>query len=98
MIDDEFENRYASFMIDALDFQDKVVLEVGFGNGWLINERWQQVKAMTAVEDSLELVDKAKERWTDTPVADKVTFIHGDMGILLLPEDAYDLVIFSHSY
>ena len=98
MIDDEFENRYASSMIDDLDFQDKVVLEVGFGNGWLINERWQEVRTMTAVENSLALVDKAKERWVDTPVADKVTFIHGDMGVLLLPENVYDIVIFSHSY
>jgi len=98
MIDDEFENRYASDLIDEIDFQAKVVLEVGFGNGWLINSKWQQVKAMIAVENSLELVDKARDRWADTPVADKVTFIHGDMGVLLLPEDAYDTVIFSHSY
>lgn len=98
MIDDEFENRYASSMIDEIDFQNKVVLEVGFGNGWLINERWKEVQAMTAVENSLELVDKAKERWADTPVADKVAFIHGDMGMLLLPENVYDIVVFSQSY
>jgi protein-L-isoaspartate O-methyltransferase len=98
VIDDEFENRYASSMLDELDFEDKRVLEVGFGNGWLINDKWQQVRAMTAVEDSLELVEKATDRWADTPVAEKVTFVHGDMGVLLLPEHAYDLVVFSHSY
>ena len=98
MIDDEFENRYASDLIDEIDFQGKVVLEAGFGNGWLINSKWQQVKAMTAVENSLEFVDKAKDRWVDTPVADNITFIHGDMGELLLPENTYDIVIFSHSY
>ncbi len=98
MIDDEFENRYASSMIDAIEFEGKRVLEVGFGNGWLINEKWQQVKAMTVVENSREFVDRATERWAGTPVAEKVTFIHGDMGVLLLPEHAYDLVVFSHSY
>jgi protein-L-isoaspartate O-methyltransferase len=98
MIDDEFENRYASDLIDEIDFQGKVVLEAGFGNGWLINSKWQQVKAITAVENSPELVDKAKERWADTPVAEKVIFIHGDMGVQLLPESTYDTVIFSHSY
>ena len=98
MPDSAFDRRYASSLIDEIDFRDKVVLDAGFGDGWLIDARWQEVKSITAVENNMDLVVKAKERWADTPVAEKVSFFQGDMGELLLPEDHYDLVIFSHSY
>ena len=92
------DRRYASDLLKELEFRDKYVLDVGFGDGWLIDEKRQAFTAMTAVETSGDFVTSAKERWAGTPVADKVEFLHADIATLTLPKELYDLVVFSHSF
>ena len=94
----EHDRRYASDLLDDLDFHDKHVLDVGFGDGWLIDAKWRDFSAMTAVETSLDRVTQAEARWGGTPVAHKVAFLHGDIATLTLPKELYDLVVFSHSF
>ena len=92
------DRRYASDLLNDLEFRDKHVVDVGFGNGWLIDEKQEEFSAMTAIETSNDFVISARERWAGTPLADKVDFIHADIATLALPKEIYDLVVFSHSF
>ena len=92
------DRRDASDLLNDLEFRDKYVLDVGFGNGWLIDAKQQEFTAMTAVESSGDLVISAKERWAGTSVANKVELLHADVATLALPKKLYDLVVFSHSF
>lgn len=98
MMSRKADRRYASDLLNDLEFRDKYVLDVGFGNGWLIDAKRQEFAAMTAVESSGDLVISAEARWAGTPVADKVDFLHADVATLALPKELYDLVVFSHSF
>ena len=98
MMSQKPDRRYASDLLKELEFRDKHVLDVGFGNGWLIDEKQHEFSAMTAVESSGDFVNSARERWAGTPLADKVDLIHADIATLALPKELYDLIVFSHSF
>lgn len=93
-----FDRRYASSFLDEMDLSGKNVLDVGFGDGWLIDAKWRQVHAMTAVENNPERAAKAEARWAGTPVAEKVVFLHANIADMFLPANLYDAAIFVHSF
>ena len=94
----EFDRRYASNYLRQMDLSDKNGLDVGFGDGWLIDAKWRQVHAMTAVENNLDRIAAAETRWAGTPVAEKVVFVHADIANMILPTKLYDAAIFVHSF
>lgn len=71
------------------------VLEVGPGESPLLSELAQRFQHVTALDNSAEMLNRARQTLAARKVETPVTFIHGETRLLLPRPTRYDLLIYN---
>jgi ubiquinone/menaquinone biosynthesis C-methylase UbiE len=81
---------------DLIDFKDKLVLEIGCGEGRMTWRYADLVKSVLAIDPNEAAIDVAREQ-TPTKLRNRVMFMATGITEVALADNGFDIVILSWS-
>jgi ubiquinone/menaquinone biosynthesis C-methylase UbiE len=82
---------------DGIDFAGKDVLEVGCASGRFTLEYLTQSHSVLGIDPDVEAIERLKRRWPGD-ASSSVDFRSVDIVSFPLPDKAFDIAVFSHSF
>ena len=93
-----FDEVYKGPVIGRIDFVGKDVLEIGCGTGRFTLDYLTQANSILGIDPDPEAIDRLREQCPRSLEASSVDFCVGDVRDFPLPEGAFDIAVFSHSF
>ena len=93
-----FDEVYEDPVIDEIDFVGKDVLEIGCGDGGFTLDHLTQANSVLGIDPDAEAIERLKAQWPRPSRDSSVDFRAGDILSFPLPERAFDIAVFSHSF
>ena len=91
-----FDDFYAQPIWDADQFQRKKILEIGSGEGYVTTTYLTEAESILAIDKNQEYLDELQKDWPERDSA-TLNILHGDIKIIDLPKNTFDVAIFSSS-
>lgn len=89
---------YKSPVIGRINFAGRDVLEIGCGSGRFTLDYLTQAHSILGIDPDPEAIDRLREQWPRPLGGSPVDFCVGDVRDFSLPEEAFDIAVFSHSF
>jgi ubiquinone/menaquinone biosynthesis C-methylase UbiE len=96
--DQSFDEVYQDPVIGQINFAGRDVLEIGCGTGGFTLTHLTQANSILGIDPDARAIDRLKAQWPIPSQDSSVDFRVGDIRDFPLPERAFDIAVFSHSF
>ena len=84
-------------VIGGINFEGQDVLEIGSGSGAFTLEHLTGAKSILCLDPRSEAIDDLKAQWAKSSPSSRLDARSGKIEEFPLPEEAFDIAVFSHS-
>jgi ubiquinone/menaquinone biosynthesis C-methylase UbiE len=84
-------------VIGRVDFDGQDVLEIGSGSGGFTLEHLTGAKSILCLDPKAEAIEDLNAQWAKSAPSSRLDARPGKIEEFPLPEEAFDIAIFSHS-
>ncbi|MFB0546210.1 MAG: class I SAM-dependent methyltransferase [Anaerolineae bacterium] len=93
-----FDEMYEDPVIGRIDFAGKDVLEIGCGDGGFTLDYLTRASYILGLDPDAEAIERLRAQWPGPSQDSSVDFRVGGVPDFPLPERAFDIAVFSHSF